>query len=446
MVQKHLHELLEEDQEPFLLQNYIADQRSRLNIKNTSIVSSTTKQSNTLFKNACLFSFYDSPDPRKSPLLSGFLSPNASSLAKNCSNAVLHIPARTAALLLEAAMRIHKHSVSKKKKTSLGLFDLVFKRLGSRNRDRSPEKSLDLNRCSNSSTSTAGEEEHIPAPATELETSLTFILSPFHFSLNGRHSPEFLSPVTSPAGRRTNEGKNKIDEEESIENDKEREEEEQFSPVSVLEPQFEDDDELIHEDSDNIYEAECSYVIDQSTYDNYFIYVLGLAFTGAKHQLLEKLRRFERLAQLDPYELDKTLFDYDENEEHEDEDNVEWSKKELDEYFLNQVMDKSGVHLDKRLVSDLIVEEEKRGELEEGSCEKESVMKRVCTRLDEWEKAKPESIDMMIELDYRREVNGWWKRSEEIDDKQVKEVATEIQIAILVELIEELSEELLIVC
>lgn len=44
---------------------------------------------------------------------------------------------------------------------------------------------------------------------------------------------------------------------------KEEEEKEQFSPVSVLDPPFEDDDDCNEEGS---YDIECSYAIVQSTY------------------------------------------------------------------------------------------------------------------------------------------------------------------------------------
>lgn len=56
----------------------------------------------------------------------------------------------------------------------------------------------------------------------------------------------------------------------------EEEEKEQFSPVSVLDPPFEDDDDCNEEGS---YDLECSYAIVQSTYGAFnFVCFLFPAF------------------------------------------------------------------------------------------------------------------------------------------------------------------------
>lgn len=138
MAQKHLHELLKEDQEPFLLNNYISNKRSQLKRPSPKATLQVKKQkptTTTLFpvnlcKNSCFLSFHNTPDNiRKSPLFE-FASPVKS--PRRPSNAIfLHIPAKTASLLLEAALRIQKHSKTKPhhKNSTFGLFGSFFKRL-----------------------------------------------------------------------------------------------------------------------------------------------------------------------------------------------------------------------------------------------------------------------------------------------------------------------------
>lgn len=155
MAQKHLHELLEEDQEPFFLNKYIADRRcqlksspkTHLQIKKRKTISQQNSNFPSNFcKNACFLACSNSPDPRKSPLFE-FSSP-AKSPCKSPTNAIfLHIPARTAALLLEAAVRIQKQSSSKTKPPQNknngggggGLFGSILKRLTHRNRNQKRE-------------------------------------------------------------------------------------------------------------------------------------------------------------------------------------------------------------------------------------------------------------------------------------------------------------------
>lgn len=147
MAHKHLHELLKEDQEPFLLKNYIADRRCQLKgplpkthiqIKKRKPISENTSFSGNFCKNACLFSFHDSPDLKKSPLWSPAKSPR-----KNPNAIFLHIPARTAAMLLEAALRIQKQSspkpITQNKNVGFGIFGSILKRLTQRSRNRKRE-------------------------------------------------------------------------------------------------------------------------------------------------------------------------------------------------------------------------------------------------------------------------------------------------------------------
>lgn len=146
MAQKHLHELLREDQEPFLLHNYIADRRCQLNrpVSKTHLpirkpISEPSALTKNFRKNACFFSFIDSPDLKKSPIFA-FTSPAKSPCQNQPNSIFLHIPAKTAAMLLEAALRINQKqpnsskSKSQIKNSGFGLIRSFLKRLTRRNR------------------------------------------------------------------------------------------------------------------------------------------------------------------------------------------------------------------------------------------------------------------------------------------------------------------------
>jgi len=149
MAQKYLlHELLQEDQEPFLLTKYISDRRSQMkrpfpnNVLQVKKRKSTNPSSNfpgNFCKSACLFSLTDTPDFRKSPLFE--FASAAKSPCKSPNAIFLHIPSRTASLLLEAAVRIQKHSSSsasrpKTKAQSFGLLGSLYKRLTQRSQKK----------------------------------------------------------------------------------------------------------------------------------------------------------------------------------------------------------------------------------------------------------------------------------------------------------------------
>ncbi|MBA0800673.1 hypothetical protein Gohar_011093 [Gossypium harknessii] len=498
MGRKHLQELLEEDQEPFHLNKYIADRRcqlkkpssqTHLQLKKPKPISQTSKFPSSFCKNACFFSFHDSPDPRKSPLL-GFPSP-----CKSPNAIFLHIPARTAALLLEAALRIQKHSSSITKHhnggTGFGFFGSILKRITHRNRNRKREIANDGAKVSvkdilrwdpavaknnlsqkkmSSSTSISEEKSGYemgfscsyngrPSSAVwsesneekSLDTSCScsqsedfeeiFLSkdvfgnssafpsceSPFHFVLQrspsfGHRTPIFSSPATSP-GRHQKQDKESYNEVESLKKAQVVEEEEQFSPVSVLDPPFEDDDDrhvnVDDDDGNDSFDLECSYAVVQRT----------------KQQLLHKLRRFEKLAELDPIELEKRML---EPEQDDDDDDDEHESGSGDDGMVQEVVKTSFHNVPegmKRLVTDLIGEEET-----EQSCygDGEAVAKRVRQRLESWKEVESNTIDMMVGQDLRRsEVDGW-KRSE----LQIRETALEVENAIFRLLVEELSEEL----
>lgn len=155
--QRHLKDLLEEDQEPFQLQSYISDRRCQINahvthlqVKKRRPISQNAGLPSRFCRNACFFSLRESPDPKKSPLFE-LKSPNRS------QNAIfVNIPARTASILLEAAVRIQKQSseVSKTRTrnagNAFGIFGSVLKKLTNRKK-REISGGKDVGRVSSSS-------------------------------------------------------------------------------------------------------------------------------------------------------------------------------------------------------------------------------------------------------------------------------------------------------
>ncbi|KAM5559562.1 hypothetical protein ABKV19_020962 [Rosa sericea] len=527
-----LHELLKEDQEPFLLKSYIADKRgqlkrpspkTQLQVKKRRPISEVSNFPRNLCKNACFFSLQDSPDLRKSPLFE-FSSPAAKSPCKSPNAIFLQIPTRTAALLVEAAMRIQKQSTSSKPKTQnhsknhgFGLIGSLLKRL--KTRTQKPEiegngvkvsvkdilrwdSSVGRRKISSEDSQLKMEEDKFDSglsledqsaseiratcemcfassnvnsrPSSEvwsldMDTSSScqsdyseailgttdcvccetkvFCESPFRFVLettpspSGSRTPEFSSPATTPV-------RHKQEEKEGLKNfqvEEEEEDKEQCSPVSVLDPPFEDDDEEHdEEDEEHGFDLECSYAIMQRT----------------KKQLMQKLRRFEKLAELDPIELEKRMLEEDDDEdegyynsigdveaesEECDDDESKTSESNREENldgFVREVLCKSSFPSSKRipedvkrLVSDLIVEEHRKED--DGFSNREEVVRRVCKRFNSWNEVESNTIDMMVEQDFRKELDGWKQ-----NQGQVGETAVEIELAIFGLLVEELAMEL----
>ncbi|KAK3043580.1 hypothetical protein RJ639_002159 [Escallonia herrerae] len=501
MAHKHLHELLKEDQEPFQLKSYIDDRRLQLKNKPTtrpttlqvkkrkSIVEASASASNrSVCKQACFsFSFHDSPDVRRSPLIN--FSP-VKSPSKSPNTVFLDIPARTASLLLEAAMRIQKQHSStcnsnpkSTKNVGFGLLGSFLRKLRDKNRTKRREivgsEKGDENlvgvedkivhevgfSCNNSRLSSAGWSESNEEKSLDMDTSSSCSrsedleerenggfdscekhfcsspLSPFRFSLqrspSGGSTPEFLSPAASPS-RRIKQEEHRDEAESFVKTQLEEEEKEHCSPVSVLDPPFEDDvdereggEEVEDEEEEDVYDLECSYAHVQRT----------------KQQLLQKLRRFERLAELDPIELEKRMLEEQSNEDDDDhlvedeecvynDESLVLYSEEIVDTFVREVLSKSSFqHLRKipgdmkRLVSDLIAEERKCG-----VDDNQVVAEQVSRRLDSWKGVESNTIDMMVELDFRREIGGW-KR---YDQEQMGETAMEIELAIFGLLLEEL--------
>lgn len=165
-------------------------------------------------------------------------------------------------------------------------------------------------------------------------------------------------------------------------------------------------------------------------------------FIGARLQLLNKLHRFERLAELDPVELEKRM-----SEDQEDKDEKDIAEEEVCNYVkypeslyveenLNVLemlsrsnqYDPNKINL-RRLLLEVIAEERKCGP----NCGNEVIVSRVCERLHAWKEVQSNTIDMMVELDFRKDVDVWKLYEEEVRDK-----AMEIELAIFGLLLEEL--------
>lgn len=167
---------------------------------------------------------------------------------------------------------------------------------------------------------------------------------------------------------------------------------------------------------------------------------------------MNKLRRFERMAELDPVELEKRML-----EDHEDEDDKVIVKdvdcncvnypeslyvEENVDVVVREVLSRSNqydqydqnkIPLDvRRLLLELIAEERKSGP----DCSSEVIVSKVYKRLNGWKEVQSNTIDMMVELDFRKDVDDWKLYKEEVQDK-----ARELELAIFGLLIEELVSQ-----
>lgn len=162
-----------------------------------------------------------------------------------------------------------------------------------------------------------------------------------------------------------------------------------------------------------------------------------------------KLRRFEKLAELDPVELEKRMQDQEEDEDEtfmeeedgHDEKNQASCKENDFRKLIFQALCQSRVHDRqqipedfKKLVSDLILEEERALDSLE---DRDMVIRRICKRLELWKEVESNTIDMMIEDDFSRE-DGVWRKNIE----QIRNMAGELELVIFGFLVEKFSEEL----
>ncbi|KAK4757434.1 hypothetical protein SAY87_018735 [Trapa incisa] len=482
MAQKHLRELLSEEQEPFLLSSYIADRKSNLSRSTQArwLVKPPPPKSPPPFSagGLCkgLFSISilpDSPDYRK-PCIFDFASPQ-----KSPNRIFLHVPAKTAALLLEAAVRIQERRAytAKPKPAKKGILGSILKRLTLRSHREAPKRESDSERRIRRSfgsanpqlqgsalkkstspgrrcrgghsrrssglwsetngersldldTSTSCSSDSIElAPGEQGDVYATFDQgfsgSPFRFVLrrstssSGVRTPDFPSPAASPArvGGKVETDCCDVESSKRRTSEEEDEEKEQCSPVSVLDPPFEDGHDHDHE------------VEEEDGFDCF------AKVQRAKQKFLEKLRRFERLAGLDPVELEKRMIELD-DEDGEGPGPLD-DQHELVEQVLKWKFDSvKKIPSDmRRLVSDLVAEERGRRNGVAGV----AVMRRVCDRFESWKTVDPNTIDMMVEEDLGRDLEGWrWKH----DKDRVAEVASAMELAVFRVLVDELLEDL----
>lgn len=160
---------------------------------------------------------------------------------------------------------------------------------------------------------------------------------------------------------------------------------------------------------------------------------------------------------MDPIELEKRMSEEEDDDEYNmdhlegqseqyDDDESETSDSRMEESLdelVREILSQSNFHCIrkripedvKRLVSDLIVEEQK--EEAAFSDERVVVVRRVCERFESWKEVESNTIDMMVEQDFRKELDGWKKNQD-----QVGETAMEIEVAIFALLVDELAMEL----
>lgn len=429
MGHKHLHELLNEEQEPFHLKDYIALRKSQLKTSPKAPQIPRKCKTTPRYPN-CFISVQYSPDIRNSPLIK-YRSPVPTKSPNKSPKSVpirLQVPARTASLLFEAAIKIQTQKKSRKQIKNIGfnLFTSVLKKLSKKSRPRKCEdgnavggseisgynEGLSAISCSRDNSSCvwseSNEDKSISTECFESEDFGGF--SPFRFALQecsspAHHTPLLLSPAMSPNSRRKQENENC--------KSKEEEEKEQFSPVSILDPPFEDDDNTGNDSGDDLdsYDIESSYNLIQR----------------AKQQLLDKLCRFEKLAEFDPNELEKRMFNDEKIEELEDN----YKENKVDA-CVNDVLGQVDISRDiKKLVFDLVNEENREG------CN-DDVAKMVRKRLDCWNEVKPNTIDMMVEFDFRLENEEWKGNGKD----EIAEISSKFEIVMFESLVEELSEDL----
>ncbi|PIN00614.1 hypothetical protein CDL12_26881 [Handroanthus impetiginosus] len=214
------------------------------------------------------------------------------------SSSFLHVPSRTTAVLIEAAVRIQKQG-TKPKSQGKGLFGSFLKRLKDRSKNKQraigddefkifrnyePQnfepkqkeitiscscKESSLSRSDLEACTSSGRPEVLDGVNGDFALAETRLCSSpsssFRFSLNGspsssgRRTPDFCSPVASPRRHV------KQDKERDLDSVQGEEEKEQCSPVSVLDPFFEDEAHE-SEDAEEVDDGD-NYDLD-STYAN----------------------------------------------------------------------------------------------------------------------------------------------------------------------------------
>ncbi|KAI4310489.1 hypothetical protein MLD38_035463 [Melastoma candidum] len=384
MARKYLRDLLVEDQEPFLLDAYISDLRRQLNKpprpfahrKSASFRENLLKNANACFSSSS-FRYNGS---KQSSSLPPILSVTAARVgAKTVGNnmVLLHVPTQTAAMLLEAALRIESYGLKdcdppdRKKQGKSGegagaggsLFR-KFARFGRRSRKKEfrgcegddgvlvreilgldkygqqqmqgkvnvNNSSITIKKassyagkgpCSTSETLEAHlyESEQIRGRETFGGSEGSGLgRSPFRYPTPELRSPTLASPTHSlPMVYQDKANEEESDPHEIQSDDKEEVEveKEQSSPVSVLDPHSYHDDDVREHGYAEVPDDNDGYEYEYKNADRSVNY--EASYTRTKQQLLQKLYMFERLAGLDPVVL-KELSIGQEDGEDEDED------------------------------------------------------------------------------------------------------------------------------
>jgi hypothetical protein len=196
------------------------------------------------------------------------------------------------------------------------------------------------------------------------------------------------------------------------EEDKEEEDKEQCSPVSVLDPleeEEEDEDHHQHE-PDPPNNLSCSFEIVQR----------------AKRRLLKKLRRFEKLAGLDPVELEGKM------SEEEDEEEEEYEESEEDDNIRIYDSDEEYEDVDEAMARESrCAEDEKR--------KKNDERQKKWRMMNAWRVGlgAEEDVDAVVRKDLREEAGEWTRHGGEVE-----EAVSDLEHSIFFVLIDEFSREL----
>ncbi|GMH26330.1 hypothetical protein Nepgr_028173 [Nepenthes gracilis] len=446
MAQRHfLKEFLQEDQEPFHLNSYIADKRRQLKDRSPPAKTQTQLQKKKVnkvasfptnfWKHACFLSMHDSPDARNSPLFE-FWSPAVEKIPCRGSNALfLHVPAKTAALLLEAAMRIQKKRKPQIKNHGFRIFGSVLTRLTSRNRTLKREMSepADVNgdgKAENRDGVGAGVVEKSGSETGFSNRRLSSV-----WSESGHKSLDFLDSSSSSGGR--SEDKEQFEEvDESVNGG---------DSAFCLSPfRFALYEALTPDRRSSIFaspaaspsrrklEARLQVPGEAELVTQFFRnYRPALKFEAHLSLEIQRIRKGLRAAAGNfKYEEDATgrlkAGEAEEDKEQKSPASV------LDAPFA----DGGGGGGDDHDGYDL---ERRHGFPQRVKKLLQHEIKEVSKRLDSWIDVEFDTIDTMTKIDLRRETDKWRKPCRE----QVDRVAMELELAMLTILVEEMAEELI---
>lgn len=150
---------------------------------------------------------------------------------------------------------------------------------------------------------------------------------------------------------------------------------------------------------------------------------------GAKHQLLHRLRRFEKLAKLDPVELERKMLDS--SDEEFDQETL--TAPDQDDPLSRHDTFLMSINF-KKLVTQPVVKE--KGNIASTSY-KEVLFGIIFNRLGSWKEVEFDTIDRMIDMDFKMDFDGWNGFQE-----LVEEIAAEFELELFGMFVEELHGEL----